>query len=107
MWSVGSFLSLVALACTVVGAGHKKELTLHQVSLQVEDAMLRFRNASIAGNVTTAQTEAVEEAYKQFKKVYAAAVEKAGGRKRAKKTPAPDDVRAAAEKVIASVSAIP
>jgi len=99
-------LAFLTFTCAPANAEEKKELTLHQVSLQVEDAMLRFRNASIAGDVTTAQREAIEEAYKAFGKVYKTAVEDAGGKKQAKKTPASVEVKAAAEKVIASVAAL-
>lgn len=79
-------------------------LTLDQTHQQVEDAMLTFRNASIAGNITTAEREAVQAAYKQYKQAYDAALSQAGSNDKA---PAPDNVKAAAEGVVARVSALP
>jgi len=106
-WLAWLFIALFTLSCTHVGSGGKGVLTLHQVYLQAEDAMLRFRNESIGGNLTSGQREEIESAYKEFKKAYDAAVGEAGGAAQARKAAAPDNVKAAAEKLIASVSEMP
>lgn len=79
-------------------------LTLQQTHQQVEDAMIGFRNASIAGNTTTAQQEAIQAAYTQYKAAYETALAQAGSDLKA---PAPENVKAAAEDVVAKVTAMP
>lgn len=106
-WLAWSFLALFTLSCAHVGGSGKRELTLHQVHLQVEDAMLRYRNKSIGGNLAVGQRKAVEQAYEEYEPVYTAAVGEAGGTEQARNTLASGEVRAAAERVIAGVSQLP
>lgn len=100
---IGALVFLLNLGCASTGS-EGGGLTLQQTHQQVEDAMLVFRNASIAGNTTTAQTEAIQAAYKQYQAVYEAALAQAGSDEKA---PAPDNVKAAAEDVKARVAAMP
>ena len=103
---VGVLMFAVVSPSALLGSEAKKDFTLRQVYEQVEEAMQGFRNASIAGDITTAQREGIDKAYKEFKTVYDAAVEAAGGKEKAKKV-ASDKVKAAAETVIAKVASIP
>jgi len=107
-WLAWSFLALFTLSCTHVGSSAAKgDLTLYQVHLQVEDAMLRYRNKSIGGDLAVGQRKAVEQAYAEYEPVYTGAVDKAGGKDQARNALASGEVRAAAERVIASVSQLP
>jgi len=80
------------------------EISLDQTYQQVEEAMLKFRDESIGGNLTNAEREGVQTAYKGFQTAYKSALAVAGSNK---KSAAPDSVKAAAEDVVARVSAIP
>jgi hypothetical protein len=106
-WLAWSFPALLTLSCAHVGSSTKGDLTLYQVHLQVEDAMLRYRNKSIGGDLAVGQRKAVEQAYEEYEPVYNDAVEKAGGKEQARFALAAGEVRVAAERVIASVSQLP
>jgi len=95
-------LCLVAFAlpsCSTSQGGKEKVLSLYEVHLQVDQPMMRYRNALVFGAVTEAQRKAVEQAYQEFKTAYDSALAAAGGKEHAKTTPAPDNVKAAAEMV--------
>jgi len=100
---MGACIMMLSLGCPTTSSG-TRQLTLKETSDQVEDAMLTYRNASIAGALTAAQTEGIKAAYKNYKTAYDAALAQAGSGKNAA---SPDNVKAAAEQVIARVSAIP
>ena len=99
---------IVALnfGCATTGStssgGHG--LTLKQTSDQVENAMLRYRNESIAGALTDAQREGIQNAYKQYKAIFSDALVKAGSNMN---SATPANLQAAAENVVARVAAIP
>ena len=79
-------------------------ITLDQTDQKVEMAMLKFRDESIAGNLTTAEREGIQKAYQAYRTAYNAALAEAGSDKKAA---ASDSVKAAADDVVARVAAIP
>ncbi len=101
--ALGTCIAIVQFGCASTGSSGGG-LTLEQTHQQVEDAMLAFRNATIAGDISTAQRESVQTAYKQYQEAYGAALTQADSNRKA---PAPENVKAAAEGVVARVSAIP
>lgn len=96
-----SVLALLYLSSCVTPASEK--LTLHQTYLQVQRTWMQFQNLSTAGNVTSHQKVSIEEDYREFKAAYDAAVKAVGGDEHARTTPAPNKVKAAAEKLMAQV----
>lgn len=100
--TIAALAAILNSGCASAGSGGG--LTLQQTHQQVQDAMLAFRNASAAGNVTTAEREDVQAAYKRYQEAYNAALAEAGSDEKAV---APDNVKAAAEGVVARLSALP
>jgi len=95
--------ALIALGCASPGSG-SGGLTLEQTREQVDVAMRAFQNASITGDLTTAQRDGIEKAYKEYKQAYDAALVQAESNDKAA---APDPVKAAAEGVVSRVSSLP
>jgi hypothetical protein len=107
---VCALLPLLVSACMLVGgcssAGGPKGAypTLKQTEMNVHWPMTRYRNAVSAGAVTLGERQRVDEAYKNFKEAYDAAVQAAHNDL---EVTTPDNVKALANQVIDSIAAIP
>jgi hypothetical protein len=97
--------SMLVGGCTSTGATKGAYPTLKQTEMNVHWPMTRFRNAVAAGGaVTLGERQQVDEAYNDFKKAYDAAVQAAHNNLDAT---TPDNVKALANRVIETISAIP
>jgi hypothetical protein len=72
--------------------------------MNVDWPMNRYRNASAAGGLTLGERQRVDEAYNNFKKAFDAAVQAANSDY---EVTTPDNVKALANQVIDTISAIP
>ena len=96
------FLVLALSACSSFSGGGAR--TLKQVDGDVSAALIRYHNAVSAGAVTLGERDQVNSAYASYKSAYQNALQAAN---KDMNTPAPDDVRAQATKLIGAVEAIP
>ena len=105
-----ALLTLLISACMLVGgcssAGGPKGAypTLKQTRMNVDWPMTRYRNGVAAGAVTLGERQQVDAAYKNYKEAFDAAVQAANNNLEAT---TPDNVKALANRVIETISAIP
>jgi len=90
--------------CASTGSSKGAYPTLKVTRMNVDWPMTRYRNAVSAGAVTLAERQRVDEAYNNFKRAFDAAVQAANNNDEAT---TPDNVKALANQVIATISAIP
>ena len=72
--------------------------------MNVDWPMTRYRNAVAAGAVTLAERQRVDDAYSNFQKAFAAALEEAHSND---EVTTPDNVKALAYQLIEAIAAIP
>ncbi|HMP84775.1 MAG TPA: hypothetical protein PKA41_18940 [Verrucomicrobiota bacterium] len=92
---------LLFLGCATPDSG---SYTLKQTRLDVETAMQRYRNANVAGGVTTAEQQQVNAAHVAFQRAFNEAFARAGSNINA---PTPLNVRELADKLTAAIDTIP
>jgi hypothetical protein len=96
--------SLLVGGCTSAGSGTGGQWTLKQTRLDIDGRMTRYRNAVASGAaVTLGERQRVDEAYKNYQTAFDAAVQAAHNNY---DTPAPDNVKAAANQLIQTLSSI-
>ena len=90
--------------CTSTGASKGAYPTLKQTQINVDWPMTRYRNAVAAGVVTLGEQERVNAVYKNYKEAFDAAVQAAHSNYDAT---TPDNVKALANQLLATIGAIP
>ena len=77
--------------------------TLHQTRLNVDWPMTRYRNAVPSGQITTAQQQAVNEAYAKYEAAFKAALQVANNNDKA---PTPANVGQAANQLLSILGSL-